>query len=363
MKKEKVLVAMSGGVDSSVAAALLVEQGFDVSGAYMKNWINEPGIVGDCPWQQDIEDARSAAVSLGIPFRIVNLMDEYRSKVVEYLLEGYRSGITPNPDVMCNREIKFGAFLRWATDQGFSKIATGHYARLRPSPSGTTELWEGADKNKDQSYFLALLQQNQIRDALFPIGDIPKNEVRQIAEKYALSNAKKKDSQGICFIGQVKMSDFLRAYLPDAPGIVVDPNGKRIGKHRGLHLYTLGQRRGVGVASPYPNQAYVVVGKRPQTNELVMALETTSAPGLYSRQCTATNISFPGTPPTLPARLLVRPRYRAPAAPADVRQASENSWEIRFDTPQRALTPGQIAAFYEGERLVAGAILAEVIPL
>ncbi len=360
MNQEKVLVAMSGGVDSSVAAALLVEQGFAVSGAYMKNWINEPGIAGDCPWQKDIEDARSAADSLGIPFRIVNLMDEYRNKVVNYLLEGYKSGITPNPDAMCNREIKFGAFLSWATANGFDKIATGHYARLALAPNGETELWEGSDKNKDQSYFLALLKQHQLEKALFPVGDLPKQQVRAIAEKYSLANAKKKDSQGICFIGQVKMRDFLRAYLPDSPGPVVDPTGKPIGTHRGLHLYTLGQRRGVGIASPFPNRAYVVVGKRHETNELVMALESDSAPGLYSQLCTVTGLSFPSQPPDLAKTLQVRPRYRAPAAPAAIREKNSDLWEVSFFSPQRALTPGQIAAFYDGEKLVAGGIVAEV---
>lgn len=358
--KPKVLVAMSGGVDSSVAAAVLLEQGMDVSGAYMKNWINEAGIVGDCPWQQDIEDARSAADTLGIPFRIVNLMEEYRTRVVDYLLAGYREGITPNPDVMCNREIKFGVFLRWALEQGFESLATGHYARLMTAPSGEVELWEGADKNKDQSYFLALLQQHQLAKARFPIGELPKPEVRALAKKWGLSNAEKKDSQGICFIGKVKMSDFLRNYVPDAPGVVVDTEGKVIGKHRGLHLYTIGQGRGVGVSSPFPNQAYVVVGKRPETNELIMALEGAHAQGLYSHTCVVSEISFPGAQLSFPRQVLVRPRYRAPAAEAEVFSISDTHWQVRFKEPQRALTPGQIAAFYEGEKLVAGGIITSV---
>jgi len=355
----KILVALSGGVDSSVAAAMVMEQhpGAKVEAAYMKNWINEDGLPGDCPWQQDIEDARAASDKLGIPFRVVNLMSEYRDKVVDYLLAGYRSGVTPNPDVMCNREIKFGAFLRWAVDNGFDKVATGHYARILFDENGAAGLYEGIDPNKDQSYFLALLQQHQLQAALFPVGDITKPEVRERARSLGLPTAAKKDSQGICFIGNIRMRDFLRAYVPDSPGPIVDPGGRLLGEHKGLHLYTIGQRRGVGVASPVANRAYVVVEKRGATNELVLALEGPDAPGLFSRVCEVGQLSFTAETVHPPFELDVRPRYRAPRCPAKITPIESGRWLVEFATPQRALTIGQIAAFHDGPRLVAGGVI------
>ena len=356
----RILSAMSGGVDSSAATALLIEQGHEVVGAYMKNWINEENILGDCPWQQDIEDARAVADRLGIEFRIVNLMRDYRTKVVDYLLAGYQSGITPNPDVMCNREIKFGVFLDYALEQGFEAVATGHYARTHSLPDGSTEILCGLDPNKDQTYFLALLQQHQARRALFPIGHLLKPEVRALAARHGLPTATKKDSQGICFIGQVKMSDFLRAFVPDQPGDIVDTTGKKLGEHRGLHLYTLGQRRGFGVASPVHKVAYVVVQKRLETNELVITLEQPDAPMLYARRCqvshpTSVNQAFPWSGP-----LSARPRYRSPSAPCSMERLSADTVEVTFTQPQRALAPGQICAFYRENTLLGGGIFSKV---
>ncbi|MCB1078010.1 MAG: tRNA 2-thiouridine(34) synthase MnmA, partial [Verrucomicrobiae bacterium] len=247
--RRRVLAAVSGGVDSSVAAALLLEQGHEVVGAYMKNWTNEEGLPGDCPWEQDIRDARAVCDHLGIEFRILSLTDQYRERVVDYLLRGYREGVTPNPDVMCNREMKFGIFLDFALDQGFDTIATGHYARIRRNGDGSADILRGRDGNKDQTYFLALLEQSQILPAEFPIGDLPKSEVRALAERFGIPVAKKKDSQGICFIGDIRMTDFLRHYIPDRPGPIITLDGRTLGEHRGLHLYTLGQRKGLGVAS------------------------------------------------------------------------------------------------------------------
>jgi tRNA-specific 2-thiouridylase len=355
----KVLSAMSGGVDSSVATALLLEQGHEVTGAYMKNWINEDNITGDCPWMQDIEDARAVADRLGIEFRVVNLMRYYRERIVDYLLEGYRSGVTPNPDVMCNREIKFGVFLRYAQDQGFDAVATGHYAVVRHEPD-RSRIFRGRDKNKDQTYFLALLQQHQARHALFPIGEMLKPEVRRRAEALGLGTAGKKDSQGICFIGQVKMSDFLRAYVPDEPGNIVSQDGRRLGEHRGLHLYTLGQRKGLGVPSNAFREAYVVVEKRPATRELVVAFDRPDTPHLYTSRCQVTSLSWLQAAPAFPARMHAQPRYRCPGHPALVEQTGDNRLVVTFDSPQRAIAPGQICAFYDGEELVGGAVFERV---
>ena len=357
---EKILVAMSGGVDSSVAALLLHQQGFDVVGAYMKNWINEDNIVGECPWQQDIEDARAVAGHVGIEFRVVNLMREYRTRIVDYLLDGYGRGLTPNPDIMCNREIKFGVFRAWARDQGFDAVATGHYARRLGPANGSAEarLYEGVDNNKDQSYFLALLSQEQLRDARFPIGDLTKHEVRALARDADLPTADKKDSQGICFIGEVKMSDFLRAYVPDAPGpIVRATDGRELGTHRGLHFYTLGQRKGIGVPSNTDHEAYVVVGKRAHDRALLVAFDRPDAPGLFQRTVRVHSLSWIGQPVAAARRMEGRVRYRDPrVALAFTPEADGHSAHVTFDEPQRGLASGQILAFYEGERLLGGGV-------
>ena len=234
----KILVALSGGVDSAVAAWLLKEQGYEISGAYIRTWMNEEMPLADCPAQQDIEDSRAVAMHLGIDYEIVNLVNEYREHVVNYLVDGYRRGITPNPDIMCNREMKFGTFLDYALEAGFDGIATGHYVRKLSNGDGSQDLLEGLDKNKDQTYFLALLRQAQIQKALFPVGELKKPRVRAIALEQNLPNATKKDSQGICFLGDMNISRFLEHYIEDKPGNIVNPEGKVIGQHRGLHRYT-----------------------------------------------------------------------------------------------------------------------------
>ncbi|HUG10172.1 MAG TPA: tRNA 2-thiouridine(34) synthase MnmA [Opitutaceae bacterium] len=404
---ERILVAMSGGVDSSVAALLLARSGATIEAAYMKNWINEDEIIGDCPWMEDIDDARACAERIGIPFRVVNLMTDYKDRVVRYLLDGYRRGLTPNPDVMCNREIKFGVFLDYARANGFDAVATGHYARrlardcgvaiadcgleeTEPCTSGdepaaanpanrqppilnpqseafrnpqsairNIQLWEGTDKNKDQSYFLALLDQQQLAAARFPIGHLTKPEVRALAAEAGLPTATKKDSQGICFIGNVRMQDFLRAYITDAPGpIVRADNGRELGTHRGLHLHTIGQRKGIGVPSNTDGRAYVVVGKDLERNRLLVAFDGPDAPGLWSARVRVNSLSWIGDAITAPRDLLARVRYRDPSVPARFEPDSESSAEITFAQPQRGLAPGQILALYDGEHLLGGGVYA-----
>jgi len=357
---EKILVGLSGGVDSAVAAALLVKQGHEVVGGYMKNWINEDHIPGECPWEQDLADAQAVADVLGIELRVVDLTQEYKNRIVLYLLNGYEDGLTPNPDVMCNREMKFGVFRTYAKANGFDAVATGHYARRLMHEDGSVELIEGLDKNKDQSYFLSLMQQEQLLDARFPVGEFPKPEVRQIAEKFGLPVATKKDSQGICFIGQIKMSDFLRTYVPDKPGKIVDLEGKIMGEHRGLHLYTLGQRRGHGVASPYHGEAYVVVEKRSESNELVVAIDRPETPGLYAQGCRIGSLSWTNIPVTKACNLEAKPRYRCERQMVRLTPEPDGRASLTFMESQRALAPGQICALYDGETCLGGGIFETI---
>ena len=352
----KVLVGLSGGVDSAVAAALLVEQGHEVVAGYMKNWINDEGIPGDCPWEQDIEDARAVARTLGIEFRVIDLIDSYRSRIVDYLLEGYRSGITPNPDVWCNREMKFGIFLDYALSQGFEFVGTGHYARRRTLGDGTAAILRGADPNKDQSYFLALMTQQQAAHALFPTGEMLKPEVRETARRFHLPVSEKKDSQGICFLGLVKMSDFLSHYIPDHPGEIVDTTGRVLGTHRGLHLYTLGQRKGHGVASPREGMAYVVVGKDLEHNRLIVGWDQPGEGSLYLTECVVGTLSSLNEPIDSLRRVEAQPRYRSKAEPAALEPLGNGRVKLTFQRPQRAIAPGQICAFYDGGRLLGGGV-------
>jgi tRNA-specific 2-thiouridylase len=356
----RILVAMSGGVDSSVAALLLRDQGHEIEGAYMKNWMAEWDPLGQCPWEKDVADARAVAEKLGIPFRVVNLIEDYRERVVDYLLKGYAEGVTPNPDVYCNREIKFGVFLDLALREGFDGIGTGHYARTAPGPGHAKAIYEGADPGKDQSYFLAMLRPEQIARAWFPVGELLKSEVRAKAAAAGLVTAEKKDSQGICFIGKVRMQDFLKEYLPEKPGPIIDLSGRVLGEHLGLHNYTLGQRRGIRVASAESETAYVVVDKRMATNELVIGYDRPETAGLYASRVTLSNLSAAG--PELPAqaRIEARPRYRAPRVAIDFVRGDDGTAAVVFADPQRALAAGQICALYEGPRLLGGGVFAQI---
>jgi tRNA-specific 2-thiouridylase len=359
-RPEKILVALSGGVDSAVAAARLVEQGHEVAAAYMKNWVNEDDLPGECPWERDAADADAVATKLGIPFRVVDMVQEYKNRIVLYLLNGYEDGLTPNPDVLCNREMKFGVFLSYACGAGFEAVATGHYARRRAAGDGGWDLLEGADPNKDQSYFLALLQQHQVRAARFPVGDLPKPEVRALARRFDLPVAAKKDSQGICFIGKVKMADFLDAYVPEKPGSIVDLGGRVLGRHRGLHFFTIGQRKGIGVASPYPHEAYVVVEKRGVTNELVIGLDRPDTPGLHAQGAWLGGLSWVHTAVSIPRTIHARPRYRAARVEARLIPHGKGGAAVWFAEPQRALAPGQICALYDGEVLLGGGVFQTI---
>ena len=269
-----ILVALSGGVDSAVAAILLKEQGLEVSGVYVRTWEHEEDVLGDCTGAQDLRDARAVAGLLDIPFHVVNFIDFYHNEVVLPMVRGYGEGITPNPDVLCNRAMKFGALLDYAENHGFSALATGHYCIRRKNENAPPELWEGADKNKDQSYFLARISKKQLEKARFPIGEMPKPRVRQIAREFNLPVAEKKDSQGICFLGKVKISEFLSNFLEDKPGEIVTTHGSVVGEHKGLHRYTLGQRRGIGVPSNTDHENFVVTGKDEGNNQLIVAFES-----------------------------------------------------------------------------------------
>lgn len=352
--KPRLLLALSGGVDSAVAAWKAQQDGYEVEAAYMKNWINEENVFGNCPWMQDIEDARAVAEHLGMPFRVLNFMEAYRERVVAYLVDGYSRGLTPNPDVMCNREMKFGVLLDWALENGFDAVGTGHYCRRIETASGA-QLLEGADKNKDQSYFLCMIRPDQLQRARFPVGDIPKPKVRQMAAELGLPNAAKKDSQGICFIGEVKINDFLEKFIPESPGNIVSLDGRVLGRHMGLHRYTLGQRRGIGIPSNADNEFYVVVAKRMQQNELVVAFESARADPIWHEAIELHQISWlTPDPPTASKELQVKVRYRDPRVAATFIPDGTNGGKLVFREPQRALASGQICAIYDNERVLGG---------
>lgn len=351
---KKILVGLSGGVDSAVAALLLKEQGYDVSGAYIRTWMNEEMPLADCPAQQDIEDSRAVAAHLGIDYEIVNLVNEYREHVVTYLVDGYKRGLTPNPDMMCNREMKFGIFQDYALANGFDAIATGHYVRKLRQADGSYDLLQGHDSNKDQTYFLALLRQEQIAQACFPVGELQKPEVRALAETHKLPNAAKKDSQGICFLGDMNINRFLEYYIEDKPGDIVNAEGKVLGRHRGLHRYTTGQRRGIGVPSNTDNEAYVVTRLDMERNELVVAFDRPDSPHLYTSEVELYGLNFTNQSVSEACDLLAKPRYRDPSQKIEYIPTGLDTAKVVFDEPQRALSPGQVLALYNGETLLGG---------
>lgn len=353
---KKILVALSGGVDSTVAALLLKNAGYEVSCAYIRTWMTEEGsdLFADCPWKKEIEHARAAAEHIGINFEVVNLIKDYRERVVKYLVDGYRNGTTPNPDIMCNREMKFGVFLDYALKEGFDGIATGHYCQRLENADGTFDILEGTDKNKDQSYFLALVKQEQLSHALFPIGHLEKPKVREIAKEYGLPNADKKDSQGICFLGKVSINKFLDQYIENSQGPIVNASGKVLGEHKGLHHFTIGQRKGIGIPSNTDHKNYVVIAKNYDSNELVVAFDGAEAPELYAKHVKIRNLSFINKSVKGNLSLLAKPRYRDPSQEIKFSLGLDGCADIEFEKPQRALAKGQLLALYEGEKLLGG---------
>ncbi|MEA5059044.1 MAG: tRNA 2-thiouridine(34) synthase MnmA [Candidatus Pelethousia sp.] len=356
-RTKKIVLGMSGGVDSSVAALLLKEQGYDVLAVYMKNW-EEQDDEGVCTSAADYEDVRRVSDTLGIPYYTVNFAQEYRDRVFSYFLAEYSAGRTPNPDVLCNCEIKFRAFLDFAMGLDAAALATGHYARLEET-GGQRRLLRAADLSKDQTYFLAGLSQAQLQKAMFPIGALQKREVRRLAEHAGLVTAKKKDSTGICFIGERNFKRFLMQYLPATPGDMVDLNGSVIGRHDGLMYYTLGQRRGLGIGGMAmgSGESWFVIGKDLDRNLLIV--QQGEREELYSLGLRAEKVSFvAGNAPSKSFACTAKFRYRQTDQPVRVTMHGAGC-TMDFETPQRAVTPGQWAVLYDGDVCLGGGPIDE----
>ncbi len=355
MKPDKtIMVGLSGGVDSAVAALLLQQQGWRVEGLFMKNW-EEDDQPGHCSAAEDLQDARQVAERLAIPLHTANFSDAYWERVFTHFLAEYRAGRTPNPDLLCNREIKFRAFLDHALDLGAEAIATGHYARRCASAEGW-QLCRAVDEGKDQTYFLYLLNQQQLAHAHFPLADYPKQAVRELALQAGFANARKKESTGICFIGERPFRQFLQRYLPAQPGDIVTPEGAVIGSHCGLMYYTLGQRKGLGIGGQagYHEGSWYVVEKDLATNRLLVAQQH-DHPLLLKAGLEAEDLHWiTAPPPPRPGHLLARLRHRQPLQPCTLLPLADGRCRVWFEHPQRAVTPGQAIVFYHHHRCLGG---------
>lgn len=357
---KKVVVGMSGGVDSSVAALLLKEEGYEVIGVFMKNW-EEKDENGVCTSEKDYIDAQMVADSIGIPLFSVNFSKEYWERVFQYFLDEYKKGRTPNPDVMCNKEIKFKAFLEYAMSLGADYVATGHYAKVIHSDKGSI-LLRGIDDNKDQSYFLSELSKEQLEKVLFPLGDYEKPKIREIARKYNLKTADKKDSTGICFIGERNFNEFLSHYLPSKKGNIIDSTGKVLGTHNGLMYYTIGQRKGIGIGNSKEGtgEPYFVADKKLETNELIVSQGDTSmlySKGLISNEFNIVNEEIV----KFPLRCTIKFRYRQQDISATMTKLDDGRMQIIFDEKQKAVTLGQVVVGYLGNICIGGGAIDKVI--
>lgn len=361
---KKVLVGLSGGVDSAVAAYLLKQQGYDVTCAFMRNWdsvanedINGNPTLNDpvCPQESDYNDAKSVADSLGLPLLRIDFIKEYWDDVFKTFLEEYKKGRTPNPDILCNRYIKFDSFMKFAEEQGFDTVATGHYAKMKRS-NGVSEICKADDRNKDQSYFLAEINRKVLDHVLFPLGEIDKPEVRRIAEELHLSIAKKKDSTGICFIGERNFRQFLSNYLPMKPGKIINVITKEVvGRHTGVMYYTIGQRKGLDIGGIGP---FFVVGKNVEKNELYV-VDSEYQDLLYSDSCIVTGVNVLADR-ELPMDCTAKFRYRQADNDVHISWLDETTLKVDFPQKIRSITPGQEAVFYDGDVMISGGKIEQI---
>ncbi len=359
--ENRVIVGMSGGVDSAVSALLLKERGYDVAGVFMKNW-DDSADDSECPAAADYDDVRAVCDQVGIPYYTVNFENEYWERVFQYFLEEYRRGRTPNPDVLCNKEIKFAAFLDFAKKAGAEYLATGHYVQIERR-DGVTYLKKGLDEGKDQSYFLCMLSQKQIERAMFPVGDLQKADVRRIADEAGLAVAKKKDSTGICFIGERKFKQFLQTYLPANPGDMKTLEGETVGRHDGLMYYTLGQRRGldIGGLKEGTGERWFVVEKDMEKNILYVS-QGAESELLFSRALVMSGMNFiSGGEDKDSFECGAKVRYRQQDQHARAEKRGDGTYYIEFEEKQRAVTPGQYCVLYDGDICLGGGVIDEVI--